>query len=84
MFQSEIFRKGFFIEIKDFIAEVTVDGRLYGEFPLYEDIVVDIDETLGNNTLVISDGQACISEADCPELFLGGEAYWKGLFFTLT
>ena len=50
-------------------AEVTVDGRLYGEFPLYEDIVVDIDETLGNNTLVISEGRAYISEADCPDKY---------------
>lgn len=51
------------------LAEVTIDGRLYGEFPMYEDTVVDIDEPLGHNTLVISDGQACISEADCPDQY---------------
>lgn len=51
------------------LAEVTIDGRLYGKFPLYEDIVVDIDEPLGHNTLVISDGQACISKADCPDRY---------------
>lgn len=51
------------------LVEVTIDGRLYGEFPLYEDTVVDIDEPLGHNTIVISGGQVCISEADCPDRY---------------
>ena len=54
---------------EDKYALVTVDGGVYGEFPLSEDTVVSVDELLGHNTIVISRGQVCISEADCPDRY---------------
>ena len=56
-------------EGEDKYVLVTVDGGVYGEFPLSEDTVVSVDESLGHNTIVISRGQVCISEADCPDRY---------------
>lgn len=56
-------------EGEDKYVLVTVDGGVYGEFPLSEDTVVSVDELLGHNTIVISGGQVCISEADCPDRY---------------
>ncbi|MBQ7793186.1 MAG: NusG domain II-containing protein [Clostridia bacterium] len=45
-------------------VSVYSDGELFGEYPLSEDTVIDIN---GTNTLVIFDGKAYMSEADCPD-----------------
>lgn len=46
---------------------VTIDRRVYGEYPLHEDRIVEIkgDETL--NVLVIREGKAYMAEASCPD-----------------
>ena len=46
---------------------VTVDGKLFGEYPLSEDRVVEIENGDGYNILVIKDGKARVSEASCPD-----------------
>ena len=46
---------------------VTVDGMPYGEYPLSEDTTVRIESELGNNVLVIRDGEAYVESADCPD-----------------
>ena len=51
-------------------VEVRVDGKLYGTYALDEDVTVEIrtgenDEHV--NVLVIKDGRASISRADCPD-----------------
>ena len=43
---------------------ITIDGKVYGEYPLQEERTVDIE---GKNVLVISDGKADMTEADCPD-----------------
>ncbi|MCD8021030.1 MAG: NusG domain II-containing protein [Clostridiales bacterium] len=48
-------------------VQITVDGEVVGTYSLYQDRTVDIDGVGGNNTLVISDGQADMTEADCPD-----------------
>lgn len=50
-------------------VEVRVDGKLYGTYALDEDLTVEIrtgenDEHI--NVLVIKDGKAYVSEANCP------------------
>lgn len=49
-------------------AEITVDGVLYGTYSLEEDqkipIIIDGATT---NLLIISDGKADMTEADCPD-----------------
>ncbi len=43
---------------------VTVDGSLYGEYSLNEDLILD----LGTNRLQIQNGRVSMLEADCPDL----------------
>ena len=47
---------------------VEVDGEVYAELPLDRDTVLEIVTDDGSNTLVIENGEAYISEADCPDL----------------
>ena len=48
---------------------VTIDGKDYGSYSLKEDTVIDIDEELGSNRIVISDGCAYMEYADCPDKY---------------
>lgn len=45
-------------------AEVSVNGRVTGVYRLDEDRRIDIN---GTNVLVITDGHADMTEADCPD-----------------
>ena len=48
---------------------VSVDGVVKYTFPLDEDIVFKIEGYEGGtNYLVIKDGEACLTEASCPDL----------------
>lgn len=50
-------------------AEVTIDGELYGTYALYEDQTVLIRQNgMVTNTLMIKDGKADMTDADCPDL----------------
>ena len=52
----------------DSLVRVTVDGAVYGEYPLSEDTEVVIEDGDGSfNKLVIKAGYADITEADCPD-----------------
>lgn len=46
---------------------VTVDGALYGTYPLAVDTTVDITTDGGHNRLVVRDGTAYVDTADCPD-----------------
>ena len=46
---------------------VTVDGKLYGEYPLARDTEVEILSEGGHNLLVIRDGAALVEDASCPD-----------------
>ena len=46
---------------------VTVDGVIFGEYRLDEDCTVEIRSGQGVNILVIEDGYAYVSDADCPD-----------------
>jgi hypothetical protein len=48
---------------------VTVDGQIYGTYPLSQEQTVSICDSEGKvtNTLVIRDGKADMTEADCPD-----------------
>ena len=49
-------------------AVVTIDGKMYGSFPLAVDAVEKIELSDGSyNLLVIKDGKADITEASCPD-----------------
>lgn len=47
---------------------VTIDGEVFGSWPLSEDRQILIPGILGTNQLKIMDGCAFISDADCPDL----------------
>ncbi len=46
-------------------VRVTVDGALYGEFPLDEERRITLGG--GTNTFVIENGRVKMEEADCPD-----------------
>ena len=46
---------------------VTVDGEIFGEYPLDEDTEIRIGEGEEFNLLVIKGGEAHIAEASCPD-----------------
>ena len=46
---------------------VTVDGRLWGEYPLGRDTVVEIGSEGRFNVLVIENGCAYVRSASCPD-----------------
>lgn len=46
------------------IVEITVNGNVYGNFPIEENSEIDIE---GSNTLIIKDGEAYMKSADCPD-----------------
>lgn len=53
----------------DACVRVTVDGRVYGTYPLSKDDTIEIKNVDGDvtNTLVIKDGVADVTAADCPD-----------------
>lgn len=48
-------------------VRVSVNGVLYGTYPLHVDTVVEIGTEAGYNRLMIKGGQAYIEAADCPD-----------------
>ena len=48
-------------------ALVTVGGKEWGKYPLDRDAEVVITTEYGENRLVIKDGVAFVTEADCPD-----------------
>ena len=48
-------------------AEVSVNGELYGSYPLDRDDEISIDSGYGHNNLTIRDGKALMTEASCPD-----------------
>ena len=61
---------GFYLTHQDTGAsvEVTVDGKIYGTYPLDKDEEISIQKDgKTTNLLVIRDGKADVTEADCPD-----------------
>ena len=48
-------------------VRVTLDGKIIGEYSLYEDREVEIKSENGYNLLIIEDGKARVAEASCPD-----------------
>lgn len=53
----------------DACVKVTVDGKVYGTYTLSKDDTIEIKNVDGDvtNTLVIKDGVADVTAADCPD-----------------
>lgn len=47
------------------ILRIEQDSKLYGEFPLNEDKVIELDDGVHYNKIVIKDGKAYMDEANC-------------------
>lgn len=46
---------------------ITINGELWRTLPLSTDTTIEIPGRSGTNTLCIKNGQASITEADCPD-----------------
>jgi hypothetical protein len=52
---------------KGSVVQVKVDGKIVDELPLYKNATKEIKSSHGTNTLVIENGSASITEADCKD-----------------
>ena len=59
-------------ETEGAVLEITIDGELYGNFPLEEDKEIEVTSSYGSNTVVIEQGRAYMKEADCPDKICEG------------
>lgn len=50
-------------------AIVKIDGKIYGEYDLGRDRVIEIDTEWGHNELTVKDGKIRMSDADCPDRY---------------
>lgn len=48
-------------------VQITVDGEVYGTYPLEKDQTIEVTEGEFHNVIRIEDGQAYMQEADCPD-----------------
>ena len=48
---------------------VKVEGKLYGEYDIGTDRVVEIDTKFGHNEITIEGGKVHMSNADCPDKY---------------
>ena len=61
------------------MVEVTVDGELYGRYPLDKNQIIEIRNGDHLNVLVIENGEAYIKEANCP----GGDCmHYRPIHYT--
>jgi len=57
----------FFFRAEGDVVRVTVNGELYAEYSLSENISEDIRTGENSNFLIIKDGRAYIESASCPD-----------------
>lgn len=50
-------------------AVVAVDGEAFGEYSLFEDRVIDVENDFGFNRIVIKKGSVYVESADCPDKY---------------
>ena len=48
-------------------VQLKVDGKVIGTYALVEEQTIPIDTKYGHNQLIIKDGEAYMSESDCPD-----------------
>ena len=53
---------------------ITLDGEVYGTYPLDVDQVIEIQQDLGYNKVVIADRTVDVTEADCPDMICADHA----------
>ena len=51
------------------MVQITIDGKIYGEYSLSDSQTITVDEPLGYNKVVIENGMAYMDEADCPDKY---------------
>ena len=54
-------------ETKGNQVQITVNGEIYGTYPLEKDQTIEVTEGELHNVIRIEDGQAYMEEADCPD-----------------
>ena len=54
-------------ETKGDQVQITVNGEIYGTYPLEKDQTIEVTEGEFHNVIRIEDGQAFMEEADCPD-----------------
>lgn len=57
----------FVLPADGYAVQIAVDGRTVATFPLSADTTYVIEGVGGQNTLVIKDGAAAVTAADCPD-----------------
>lgn len=48
---------------------VSVNGETFGRYSLFEDRMIDVENEFGHNRIVVEDGSAYVTSADCPDKY---------------
>lgn len=48
-------------------VRVTLDGKIYGEYPLNQNDTFTVSSEHGENVICIKDGEVYVESADCPD-----------------
>ena len=54
------------------VLEITVDGEVYGVYPLNQEQEINVISSYGKNTVLIEQNTAHVAEADCPDRICEG------------
>jgi len=54
------------------VLEITVDGEIYGTYPLDQEQEINVVSSYGRNTVAIEANAAYVTEADCPDKICEG------------
>lgn len=54
------------------VLEITIDGEVYGTYPLEKEQEIEVVSSYGRNTVVIEQNTAYVTKADCPDKICEG------------
>ena len=65
-------------ESQEKMVRISVDGEIFGEYPLAKDQDISVDTERGHNLVRIEGGEVFMAEADCPDHYCEQQGRIRG------